>query len=384
METACIDDVTSVSNLRVREVDPGSDPRWDEFVTAVPGGLIYHHSAWLQVLAEAYGCTLIHLVCEDGDGVLRGILPLSRKRGLFTGHVFSSLFGTPVAGPLVSDSRASSALMHAAAQRASDWSGMALEVTVLSGALDGVPGMAATPAGTTYVVQLPQRFELLRLGDSHNHATVKRAVNKANRLGIQVRPAETERELWAWYKLYLDTMRRLAALPQSYEFFRIAWDRLHGRGFMQLLLAEHQESGATKANLLGGLVLLKFGRTVHYAYGGWSWANQALRPNDALHWRVIQDACTDGFQRYDLGGGSEKQGLAQYKIKWGAKPEGIYRYRCRTSADGIAEPDSNGQIRTSAINIQDSGSRPRQLALAILGRLPAKAVSVLSNWAHHM
>jgi hypothetical protein len=70
-----------VSTLRVVEVDPQSDPRWEALMTALPSALIYHHPAWLQVIEEACGYKPVNLACEDTNGQLRGILPLFYKRG---------------------------------------------------------------------------------------------------------------------------------------------------------------------------------------------------------------------------------------------------------------------------------------------------------------
>src|SRR6187397_564910 len=96
----------SIPKLHIIEIDPHSDERWDGFVKSVQDSLVYHHSAWLQVLKEAYGCSFINLACEDDDGRLLGILPISLKRGLLTGCVFSSLYSTPVAGPLAHNASA--------------------------------------------------------------------------------------------------------------------------------------------------------------------------------------------------------------------------------------------------------------------------------------
>jgi hypothetical protein len=72
---------------------------------------------------------------------------------------------------------------------------------------------------------------------------IKWAVNKATRLGVKVREAQTERELQVWYGLYLQTMRRLVVVPKPYRFFQLAWQRLRPRGLLRLLLAERCEAG---------------------------------------------------------------------------------------------------------------------------------------------
>lgn len=370
------------STLRVIEIDPNTDDRWDEFLKCVPESLVYHHSAWLQVLKEAYGCGLINLACEGDDGRLWGILPLSLKRGLLTGRVFSSLYGTPVAGPLALNRNALEILMRAAMECARGRPDTPLELKVSSNALDHIiPHITGVPIDTTYVLDLPERVEVLRFGKAHNRARIRSAISKASRMGVQIRFAETDRDLWNWYGLYLETMCRLGALPQSYQFFKSAWSRLRPEGLMKLLIAEHSQE--SRKRLIGGLVLLTFGQTVHYAYNGWSWENQSLRANDALHWEAIQYACGKGYRRYDLGGGS--QGLAEYKTKWGAQPKPIYTYRyCTTSGLTKGTSKSSGSSLKSTLDIHARESPVRQFALSILRRLPSGAVATLSKWAHQI
>src|SRR5713226_3884779 len=96
----------AVPTLRVVEVDAQTDSRWEDLVTTLPNGVIFHHPAWLQVLEEAFGYRAVNLACEDANGQFRGILPLFYKRGLLTGRQFSSLPRTPVAGPLARDNQA--------------------------------------------------------------------------------------------------------------------------------------------------------------------------------------------------------------------------------------------------------------------------------------
>ncbi|MGH2839097.1 MAG: hypothetical protein ACRDJY_12220, partial [Thermoleophilaceae bacterium] len=94
-----------MSAVRVNEIDPGSDSRWDEFVAVEPEGHVYQHSAWLRCLEAEYDRPLIGLSTEDDGGRLTGILPLVATRGVpglrgnaLLGARLSSLPRTPVAG----------------------------------------------------------------------------------------------------------------------------------------------------------------------------------------------------------------------------------------------------------------------------------------------
>src|SRR5947209_2078950 len=311
MKVEQIPDVLGASSsLRVIEVDPQTDLRWEAFVTSAPAcpSPVYNPE-WLKVLEEVYDSKPVHLACEDASGQMVGILPLFYRRGWRSGRSFTSVF----TGPLAYDDQARAALVQAAIERTRAVYGAQLHLKAMSNALDGlVEGVVGVPAYETYLLALPERPDLLRLDSS-----IKRAINKATRLGVQVRQAETERELQAWYELYVQTVRKFILLPIPYRYYKLVWRRLHSRGLMRLLLAEHIEAG--RRRLLGGILLLLYGQTVSFGYGGWREEDQALRPNDVLHWRAIQDACADGFRWYDFGDVDlGNQGLARYKSKWGA------------------------------------------------------------------
>jgi Acetyltransferase (GNAT) domain len=368
----------SLRVLRVVEVDPQADPRWEAFVAAHPDGLIYHHPAYLECLHREYDQMPVNLACEDTGGNIRGVLPLLHTRGLplniggpSTRRRLSSLPRTPVAGLLALDHHGAVALMQTAVERCREKPEPRLELRMgsaeLNGLLNGVVGM---PFRSTYVLELPEHPEELRFGSSRNHGAVKRAVNKAARLGVQIRPAETERDLRRWYQLYLETFRwhahRHALLPpRSYRFFKLCWEVLQPRGLMRLLLAERHEAGQSR--LLAGSLFLMFGRTVFYACNGRRTEDLPLRPNDAIHWQAIHDAWHDGFRFYDLGEVPEDNaGLARFKSKWGAQPRWMYRYYYPT-------PPTVGP------NIPEAGSYVRTLVKAAWLCLPLRATALLGD-----
>lgn len=361
--------INQAAPLRVIKVNPQTDSRWLELVRSLPDGIIHHHPAWLQVIEEAFNYTPTHLACEDTDGQLRAILPLFLTRSLLSGRRLSSLPRTPVAGPLASDEYAMVTLLDAAVKQTRELAGTQLQIKMLSNTLDGlVSGVIGIPWRQTYVVELPERPDLLRIGNSRNHARIKWSVNKAIKSGVEIHSAESERELRAWYALYLDTMRRVAVPPRPYRFFEIAWRILQPLGLMRLLLASQYEAGQVR--LLAGSLFLMSGQTVFYAFTGWRREALSLRPNDALHWHAIHQACEEGFRHYDLGEVSkDNRGLSDFKSKWNAEAVWLYRYY-------FPAP------REMEIDILESESRLSQIANATWQKLPIKATVILSNLAH--
>jgi Acetyltransferase (GNAT) domain len=387
--------VSSGKALHVFEMNFREDSRWKEFIYSHPDALIYHHPAWLTALESEYGQKCICLACEDEAGQLCAILPLLYTRGLpikfgrmATGKRLSSLPRTPIAGPLATNQKAAAAIVQYAIELAAAQPGVQLEIKTHLKDLDkSTDELTCTPWRPTYVAELPSAVEgrewenfwedlrlpractscqgcrRLRFGNARRQHRVNWAVNKAIKLGLEVRDAETEEDLARWYELYLLTMRHNAVPPRPYRFFHSLWSSLHPIGKMRLLLAEQHNAGQTR--LVAGSVLLQFGQKVFYAFTGCAPEDFGLHPHDILQIEAIRGACRSGFRWYDFGEVSEEhEALAQFKTKWGGDPIGLYRYYypapvARTSDGG------GGRLASSARKVWRS--------------LPAKATELLGD-----
>jgi hypothetical protein len=352
------------------------DPRWETFVANHPDSLIYHHPAWFEVLTREYKRPAVLLGCEDGGGRLVGVLPLLRTRGLpftdsaATGRRLSSLPRTPVAGPLSADDQATAALLRTAMEVVQREAGTRLEIKLAAPLPDGlVDGLAREPWRLSYTLDLPPRLEQLRFGTSRNHGRITWALRKAQRHGVQVRPAETARDLRAWYPLYARTMQAHGVPQRPYRLFEAAWDLLRPRRMLQLLLAEREVGG--RQQLLAGSLFLMFGQTVFYAFNGCSAQGRFLRANDVIQWQAITDACQAGYRHYDLGEVVETQeGLHEFKSKWGAEPRRLYRYYY----------PSAGSVQAAAM--ETSRGAAGTLAKGAWRRLPWRATAMLGDWVY--
>jgi CelD/BcsL family acetyltransferase involved in cellulose biosynthesis len=322
--------------LRVVELDPAADPRWDAYVEAHPGGQVYHHSAYLRALEGEYGTRPVALAAEGPGGGLVGLLPLMWTRGLplvpgaVAGRRLASLPRTPVAGPLGDGEAAVAALVEAALARLRALSPAQLQLKLPAAgpgggaaALDRLPALARHPWRMTYVLELPPPGAELRFGNSRNHARIRWAVGRAERAGLRVRPAESLEDVRRWYPLMLEALRAHAVPPRSRRFFDALWHHLAPRGMMRLLLAEGRDG-----ELVAGSVLLMLrGRTVFYAFNGVRRSALAARPNDLIQWTALHEAAAAGHRSYDFGEVVARQeGLVDFKRKWGTEERRLHRW----------------------------------------------------------
>ena len=111
-----------------------------------------------------------------------------------------------------------------------------------------------------------------------------------------------------------------------------------------MLLAEHTAEG--RAELLAGSIFLTYGSTVHYAFTGCRTQSLELHVNDLIQWEAIQHAHREGFRYYDFGEvAEERQGLADFKSKWRAKPVPLYRYQFPAAAAERPEEHAESSVR---------------------------------------
>ena len=363
-----------MSEARVSQTEPGSDPRWDEFVAGHPDGHVYLHSTWLRCLAAEYERPLIGLVSEDASGRVTGVMPLIETRGMplrrrsaTVGARLSSLPRTPLAGPLAEDQASTGALLAAALQRAQQRAGARLQVKRAAADLDGlVAGVGGAPWRASYVLSLPENEAELRFGNSRNHGRVKWAVNKAAKEGVSVRLANDLADVHAWYPLYLKTMREVVVPPRPLRLFEAMWGEMQPRGLMRLYVAEQEGSG-----MIAGSIVLGLGRTAFYAFNGRLRSALALRPNEVLQWEAIHDACRRGYERYDLGEVVEgRAGLADFKRKWGAAEVQLHRY--------YHPPPDPGEDADA----HDPGGVARRAATSLWPRLPLAATRIAGDIAY--
>jgi hypothetical protein len=383
--------------LRVFEIDIHSDPRWECFVSAHPDALIFHHPGWLGALEREYGQKCIALACADGGGHIQAILPLLYTKGLplrfspvASGRRLSSLPRTSMAGPLALNAAAAKAIVERAVEMAAAEPGVQLEIkTHIPDLSLSVPRVTCVPWRPTYVEELPPADEgkewdefwenlrlprvctscegcrRLRFGNAKRQHRVNWAVNKAKKLGLEVREAETEEELAQWYRLYLLTMRHNAVPPRPYRLFQSLWSSLRPTGKMRLLLAEQSNAGQKK--ILAGSILLQFGQTVFYAFTGCAPEDWGLHPHDILQIEAIRGACRAGYRWYDFGEVAEEhEALAQFKTKWGGEPRPLYRYY---SPAPVVKPE-------------EGSGRLAQSARRLWRHLPPKATAVLGDWIY--
>jgi CelD/BcsL family acetyltransferase involved in cellulose biosynthesis len=283
------------------------DERWLSFAGSAPDATPFHHPAWLRALTSTYHYRgLVAAQLDDAGRVTAGLPLLSVRRPL-AGTVYVSLPFTDHVPPLTCGEEALVALTQSLESWRREQGGPGVEVR---GSLAATASVVTTDAGVRHVLTLEaETAELRRLKPA-----VARQVKAADRARVQVRFGRSSEDLATFYRLHVQTRRRLGVPVQPWRFMRAILEHVLVPGLGYLALAEDAHGEPLAAALF-----LAHNGTIVYKYGASDASQWHLKPNHLLFWRVIERSCADGFRLLDFGrSDAESQGLRQFKAGWGA------------------------------------------------------------------
>lgn len=288
----------------VRVFDPLASAAWEAWLNRWPSASVFHSSAWMAVLADSYGFKPLALVTPARE-VRPAMLPLMECTSPLLGRRGVSLPFTDEA-PMLADSPAEArTLFEQALKLGQERKWRSLE-------LRGGTGLEGANASVTFLghtLDLDRNPEGLwaRLDES-----VRRALRKAARGGVEVRRETTWESVWQFYRLHCQTRRLHGLPPQPLRFFRNLHRHLMVRDAGCVFSAYHQGHAVAAA------VFLHRGRRAVYKFGASDKSRQELRANNAVMWEAIKHYASEGFESLDFGRTSCQQaGLRRFKLGWG-------------------------------------------------------------------
>ncbi|HEU4975474.1 MAG TPA: GNAT family N-acetyltransferase [Baekduia sp.] len=307
------------------------DPRWAAFATAHPDATPFHHPAWAGLLGRTYGFPAFALALVDGGRVVAGA-PFLETRTPARRRRWISLPFTDEVAPL-----------GAPALRAPflEALGCSAEHPVQLRCPAEAPGWSNRQEAVIHVLDLDADAETVRRGFSRSQ--VVRNIKRAEREGVEVRPARTRADLDAFYALHARTRQRQGVPVQPRRFFDAIWTDMVEQGLATILLAS--AGGPPLATAL----FLHAGATTVYKFGASDPDGWPVRPNHLIFWTAIQDACARGHRRFDFGRTDlDNPGLRAFKSGWGATERPLV-YAAVAPGAASGEPSLAGRAMATAI-----------------------------------
>lgn len=270
--------------------------RWDATLAADGLGDVYlrrgYHAASLHLEPDPAGALLLRV--PDADGAFS--LPLlARALPGGGGLDLTSAYG--YGGPAVAGAPDLAAVGRALDEwaRANRVATTFLRLHPLLGNQAHVPPQAQlVPLGATVAWRLDAHDDLRAAMHSHH----RRAANKADRAGVDVRITVAPPDLDAFRALYDVTMTRQQAA--AYYFFPAAyWQALLDDPGGDLVLVD----GVVDGEVVASLLCLADDRSLHYHLGATADAARNIGASNRLFLAAAEWARDRGLTRFHLGGG---------------------------------------------------------------------------------
>lgn len=276
----------------------------DAFLRTRPEALFYYTTSYRNLLVELLECEDRTLVARD-DGEICGVMPLLYRDGVYNSLPYYGSNGGPLgeAAPLLEA-----------------YAGLATAADTVSATVVSNPFAEAGPSPLHNLLdeRIAHFTSLVDEPLSRIEPSARRNVRRAESAGIVVR-ADPE-ALPRLYELHDQNIRALGGRPKSRAFFDVLPRRLVAGEQWQVFAAYRGNE------MVAGLLLLYFGRTVEYFTPAIDHRHRQDQPLAAILATAIEEARERGFERWNWGGTwASQESLRRFKVKWGGE-ESRYAY----------------------------------------------------------
>lgn len=344
--------------MKINNLDPLLDPRWDKLVASHPSASVFHTSGWLSALAKTYGFRPVALTTAGAGQPLSDGVVFCEVRSSFTGARLISLPFSDHAQPLMSESGDPLELQHwmEAEYIRGQWKYLELRPMEM----DPTASLVATESFWVHTLDLTPSLD--KIFRNLHKSCFQRRIRHANHEHLTYERSSTGQLVDVFYNLLLITRRRHALLPQPREWFQNIMAELSPNAEIRVA----RKDGVAIAAIL----TLRHRGTVVYKYGCTDGRFHRLAGMPFLLWKMIEESKQEGLERIDLGRTElENRGLIEFKDRMGT---------ARTKVSYLRYPKSE---RTSGVQLSRMGGERKLLTFlpgvvsSTMGRLVYKHIA---------
>jgi FemAB-related protein (PEP-CTERM system-associated) len=298
----------SHADLRVREVVPGEDARFDAWVRARKGGTFFHQSGWRKVVEDVFRHRAHYLVAERGRQ-WEGVLPLFFVRGPFLGSNLVSIPYAVYGGMLVDNPLAATALREHAERLGRRLGAGYVELRNEQRQFDDLP---ISDLYVTFRKEIAGTSEeILAAIPKRARAEVRRARDK-NGLTFG-----ESRDLDEFYHLFQVNKRKLGSPPLPKRWFTALLDEF-GRDVV-IHVARLPDGKA-----ISGVMSFKMGDTLFAYYSGALHEHYNTGVNDYTYFKIMEWCADHGLRVFDFGRSRKDTGPAHFKKNMGFEAQPLH------------------------------------------------------------
>jgi len=301
--------------MRAQFIEKEQEQAWDQMVENHPFGSVYQTSPFKKVIAQTFPqAKPYYLALVDQRGNIRAGIPLFLVKSWLTGTRLVSLPFVSYSDPLVRSSEEFQQLFEKILDLYTKEGASYIEVKVRNSTslLKREEMLKPVFYHRTYWIDLKHGLDYV--WKNLHKTAVQQRIKRSEREGIEVRSATSENDVRLFWKLLVETRKRLGVPPQNYSFFQNIWRYLKPLQLTDFLVAE------LNGEIIGGLNIFRLRDKLYMGHIADKTQFRPLGVNHALTWRAIEISIQSDCRIFDIGKTSPyAEGLITYKKQWGAQ-----------------------------------------------------------------
>ncbi|PKN89229.1 MAG: hypothetical protein CVU51_01265 [Deltaproteobacteria bacterium HGW-Deltaproteobacteria-1] len=306
----------------IKIIDPCTDGRWDNFVANHPFGWIVHLSGWKKVIEQTFPHMKAYyfaLIDKDTNAIKAG-LPIYEISSWLTGNRLVSIPFATLCDPLVSNVQQKEMLISEAIRLLDHLKFCYIEIRTLAS--------SSLFVNKSYRVNAEYKHHYIDISRGEgavwkntSYKSIRYMINKAIKNNIQIKYAQNDHDLLAFYELYAETRKRLGLPAQPYIFFKGIFDQFKAAGRADILLA------CMNNKIIAGHLHLNFNGRLSVEAMGDDCTRRNIGASHYLYWQGIRKACAEEYKIFDFGRTStHNPTLISFKRRWGTTEADLCTY----------------------------------------------------------
>lgn len=285
-----------------------SDERWLKMINSNSESQIFHHPAWMTIIADFYRYRpFIVAKLDASDNVLAGI-PMMEVEDILMRKRWISLPFSDYCNPLFQDKRSLELLINDLVEISNKNHMMKIMLRW------EYPENNALIPYENYYNYLIKIDEDVDKAYKQIKYTTRQQIKKARRDGVRVEWGCTLDHLKQFYNMQILTRRKHGVPVQPWGFFKLFYKYICEQKLGYVLNAFIDD------RCIAGMVIILWNKTLMCKYGASDPKYQKYHPNHLLIWEAIEWGCKNGYSHIDLGRTDiDEISLRKYKLNWGSE-----------------------------------------------------------------
>lgn len=134
------------------------------------------------------------------------------------------------------------------------------------------------------------------------HPKTRYNIGVAQKKGVEVYESSTDADFEIYLKLYFATTKRQKYFGHTPAYHKLAWETLKSAKMARVMIAKYLPAGRQVKIPLVAWMLLNFGDTLYYPYGGSSVENRDVMASNLVAWEAIKLGKKLKLKTFDMWG----------------------------------------------------------------------------------